>query len=52
VTAKITIRLNRELLESLRKAAEKEKRSVNQQVLFYVQKGLEKQEKEKGANQK
>lgn len=48
VTAKITIRIDRTELERLRKAAEKDKRSINQQVLYYVQRALADQEEQKG----
>lgn len=39
-TAKMTIRIDRAELEKLQKAADQEKRSVNQQVLYYIRKAL------------
>lgn len=48
MTAKITIRIEREELKRLQDAAVKDKRSVNQQVLFYIQRGLADQEEQKG----
>lgn len=39
-TAKLTIRIKREELERLRKAAEEDKRTVNGQVLYYISQAL------------
>lgn len=40
-TAKMTIRIDREELAKLQKAADQDKRSVNQQVLYYIRQALE-----------
>lgn len=43
-TAKMTIRISRDELRKLQEAAAKDKRSVNGQVLYYVQQGLKDQQ--------
>ena len=42
VTAKLTIRIDPSDLDELREAAIEDKRSVNQQVLFYIRRALDK----------
>lgn len=39
-TAKLTIRIDRLELEKLRLSAEQDKRSINSQVLYYIQQAL------------
>ena len=48
-TAKLTIRIDREELVRLQKAAKLDKRSVNAQVLHFIQQGIEAQNQKKGA---
>lgn len=48
-TAKLTIRIDRDELSRLQEAAKQDKRSVNAQVLRFIQRGLESKCQKKGA---
>ena len=44
MTARYTLRIDEEDMDKVRKAAEQDKRSVNQQVQWYIKQGLERSE--------
>lgn len=48
-TAKLTVRIDRDELARLQEAAKLDKRSVNAQVLHFIQRGLEAFNQKKGA---
>lgn len=45
---RLTVRMEQELIDKINKVAEKENRSVNQQITYVVKKYIEQYEKENG----